>query len=112
MILIQNPKDIGDLLVDHEPKPKTVDESVYRDGSQKYRGLDVHNWDTFVQNPDVVNVADITGAYNRPGEVDTACEFTRSLVFIRSGYLIIFDRVETVDESFKKRWLLHLEGEP
>ncbi|MGQ9731567.1 MAG: heparinase II/III domain-containing protein [Candidatus Zipacnadales bacterium] len=39
-------------------------------------------------------------------------EFTRAFLYIRPDLFIIFDRVESTDHNFKKRWLLHSAAEP
>ena len=46
---------------------------------------------------------------NRP-KIDL---FTRSMVYLpKEGNLIVFDRVNALDESWRKAWLLHSVGRP
>lgn len=53
-------------------------------------------------------VGDATASY-APGKLR---EFTRAFLFIRPGVFVVFDRVESTDASFTKRWLLHSAAEP
>jgi len=63
-----------------------------------------------------------TDAYNNPKHCDAAEGrqnrpkidlFTRSLVYLPgSNNLIVFDRVNALDASYRKAWLLHSVGEP
>ncbi|MEO2005320.1 MAG: heparinase II/III family protein [Candidatus Poribacteria bacterium] len=48
-------------------------------------------------------VGDATGSY-RPEKLR---EFTRAFLFIHPSIFVVFDRVESTDASFTKRWLLH-----
>ena len=55
---------------------------------------------------------DVTAAYQSPGSVTDgntpkAKEVTRQWVFLRPDLLVVFDRVESLDPSFEKRFLLH-----
>ncbi len=60
---------------------------------------------------------DATMAYNNPEfsypentpKLDHA---SRDLVFLDKKYLLVFDRVNALDASYEKRWLLHTIGEP
>jgi len=38
--------------------------------------------------------------------------FTRSLAYLDNSYLVIFDRVNSLDASYRKAWLLHSIGKP
>jgi hypothetical protein len=38
--------------------------------------------------------------------------FTRSLVFFGGQYLVVFDRVNALDPTYRKAWLLHSIGKP
>lgn len=60
---------------------------------------------------------DATMAYNNPafcypGNKPKIDLFTRQLVFLNKKYLVIFDRVSSLDAKYEKRWLLHSIGEP
>ena len=68
---------------------------------------------------------DATGAYNPtpknpadPKQVEEAAklkrlnEFTRQVAFLRDGFFVVFDRVETPRPELEKRWLMQLVGEP
>lgn len=60
---------------------------------------------------------DATMAYNNPtfsyfGNKPKLDLFTRQLVFIDKKYLIIFDRINSLDANYEKKWLLHSIGEP
>ena len=60
---------------------------------------------------------DATMAYNNPafcypGNKPKINLFTRQLAFLNKKYLVIFDRVNSLDEKYDKRWLLHSIGEP
>jgi hypothetical protein len=55
---------------------------------------------------------DVTAAYQSPGFVTDgnmpkAKEVTRQWVFLRPDLLVVFDRVESLDPTFEKRFLLH-----
>ncbi|RLB59884.1 MAG: hypothetical protein DRI90_14860 [Deltaproteobacteria bacterium] len=52
-------------------------------------------------------VGDGTAAYTR--KIDF---FERELVFLRPDVFVIFDRVQSVDPSFKKVWVMHTVDEP
>jgi len=79
----------------------------------------------FVHNPKA-NWGDII-AFNTTPEYDYVVgeaakaygyrlrEYYRSLVFLRKGtkaYLIVFDRVESTNPNYEKRWLMHFVTEP
>ncbi|MAF10999.1 hypothetical protein CMK11_11175, partial [Candidatus Poribacteria bacterium] len=53
-------------------------------------------------------VGDATASYSP----DKVKEFTRAFLFIRPSVFVVFDRVESADASFTKRWLLHTATEP
>jgi hypothetical protein len=60
---------------------------------------------------------DATMAYNNPdvsypGNEPKIDLFTRQLVFLDKKYLVIFDRVNSLNPEYEKRWLLHSIGEP
>ena len=60
---------------------------------------------------------DATMAYNNPvftypGNKPKIDLFTRELVFLDKKYLVVFDRVNSLDAAYEKRWLLHSIGEP
>lgn len=60
---------------------------------------------------------DATMAYNNPtfsypGNKPKLDLFTRELVFVDKKYLIIFDRVSSLNPEYEKRWLLHSVGQP
>jgi len=60
---------------------------------------------------------DATKAYNNPtftypGNKPKLDLFTRQLVFIDKKYLVIFDRVNSLNHEYEKKWLLHSIGEP
>jgi hypothetical protein len=42
---------------------------------------------------------------------DMVKEFTRQMVFLRPGILIVFDRVETASDAIQPRFYLHFKGE-
>lgn len=105
------------------------DDNVKADGSQPYPGVRARNLTEFNSNIAYTNLADIpawentssydyvssniTAAYNQPySNKYTADTVKRDLVFLKNGYLITYDRVETKQPEYKKRWLLHFEGEP
>jgi hypothetical protein len=58
---------------------------------------------------------DVTAAYDSPGyttdgNMPKVMEVSRQLVFVRPEVIIVFDRVESLDPSFQKRFLLHASG--
>ncbi len=58
---------------------------------------------------------DVTAAYDSPGfttDGNTAKvkEVSRQLVFVRPEVIVVFDRVESTDPTFQKRFLLHASG--
>jgi hypothetical protein len=66
---------------------------------------------------------DATRAYNGPANSDRRNSpkvklFTRQFVYFRPGpekksdRIVVFDRTETTDARFEKRWLLHTSGDP
>ena len=60
---------------------------------------------------------DATMAYNNPvfsypGNKPKIDLFTREMVFLDKKYLVVFDRVNSLDAGYDKRWLLHSIGEP
>lgn len=65
---------------------------------------------------------DATRAYNGPenndGRNNTVKLFTRQLVYFRRtspaepDRIVVYDRAETTDPKFQKRWLLHVPGVP
>jgi hypothetical protein len=69
----------------------------------------------------VYAAADITPAYNNPesstqpnavNRTKRATSVIRSMLFIRPGYVIIYDEVNATDATFKKKWLLHSVNQP
>ncbi len=68
--------------------------------------------------------SDATRAYNGPRVSDglgnslKVSLFSRQLVFVRPetaagrAYIIVFDRTETTETRFEKRWLLHMAADP
>ena len=50
----------------------------------------------------------VKGRKNRP----KITRFTRSLAFLDRRYLVIFDRVDAVEPSYRKAWLLHSISKP
>lgn len=106
-----------------------TDDNVKKDGSQPYPGVRARNMTEFTTNIAYTNLADIpawentssydyvssniTAAYNKPLDNQYKADTVkRELVFLKDGYLIVNDRVESKQPEYKKRWLLHLEGEP
>lgn len=90
--------------------PKTFD-SYWHPFTQKFSSRDVDTSDLLITEFDSLynycaGVA--TNAYNRK----IVQEFTRQMVLLKKGYLIIFDRFEVTDPTFKKIWLLHLNNKP
>jgi MYXO-CTERM domain-containing protein len=60
---------------------------------------------------------DVTAAYTSPGREtngNTAkvSEVTRQFVFLRPEILVVFDRIESLDPSYDKRFLLHALATP
>lgn len=68
---------------------------------------------------------DATAAYNNPRHLAYSQKddvivanrlkidrFTRSLVYLPPGQVVIFDRVNAMDPSYRKAWLLHSIGKP
>jgi MYXO-CTERM domain-containing protein len=58
---------------------------------------------------------DVTAAYQSPGSTTDGNpakvkEASRQLVFVRPEIVIVFDRVESLDASYQKRFLLHASG--
>jgi MYXO-CTERM domain-containing protein len=58
---------------------------------------------------------DVTAAYDSAGfttdgNMPKVKEVSRQLVFVRPEVVIVFDRVEALDMSFEKRFLLHASG--
>jgi len=63
-------------------------------------------------------MGDATNAYSNPRydnegqNVPKIDNFTRQFLHIRPNIFIVYDRVNALDASFKKYWLLHFLGEP
>ena len=60
---------------------------------------------------------DATMAYNNPqfsypGNTPKLDHASRDLLFLDKKYLLVFDRVNALDPSYEKRWLLHSIGKP
>jgi len=64
---------------------------------------------------------DATQSYNNPKRVYSALGrknkpkidlFTRSMVFLEKKYLVVFDRVSSLDTDYRKAWLLHSIDKP
>jgi hypothetical protein len=60
---------------------------------------------------------DATMAYNNPqftypGNTPKLDHASRDLVFLDQNYLLVFDRVNSLDPAYEKRWLLHTIGAP
>ncbi|MBI5502485.1 MAG: MYXO-CTERM sorting domain-containing protein [Deltaproteobacteria bacterium] len=58
---------------------------------------------------------DVTAAYDSPGfatngNTAKVVEVSRQFVFLPPDVLLIFDRVESTDPSYRKRFLLHVPG--
>src|SRR5262249_25498451 len=58
---------------------------------------------------------DMTAAYDSSlvttsGNAPKIKEATRQLVFVRPGVVVVFGRVESLDPSYEKRFLLHASG--
>jgi hypothetical protein len=58
---------------------------------------------------------DVTAAYSSPnfvtnGNTPKVSEVTRQFVFVHPDTLVVFDRVQTMDPSYDKRFLLHAQG--
>lgn len=88
-----------------------------------YRKNNQHHFETGVIDAYEVKdrysyvLGDATNAYNNPvfaypGNKAKLDLFTRQLVFLDKKYLLVFDRVRSLDPSYEKRWLLHSVGEP
>lgn len=60
-----------------------------------------------VQDAYTYTVGDGTAAYTR--KIDF---FEREFVYLRPDVFVVFDRVQTVDPSFKKVWVIHTVDEP
>jgi hypothetical protein len=64
--------------------------------------------------------ADVTSAYtssqsgtgHEPSRSRRVRKWLRSLVYLPPDHLVVFDEVESLDSSFKKRWLLHTIDQP
>jgi len=80
--------------------------------------------DSWVYNQDTLKRADLLAFETRPlydycaGDATKAYrpeeikEFNRQAVFLRDGFIVIFDRVESTRPDIEKRWIMHLVGEP
>ena len=114
----------------------TVDASVTKDGGQKYPQIRDLNYAELISKSTQTDLSTITARENTPSfdymsaditkaynihvtqgnsidpDIHKVQKYNRSLLFLRDGYIIVLDRVEADDAAFKKRWLLHLEGEP
>jgi len=64
---------------------------------------------------------DATGAYNNPKRVYRTKSrknvpkidlFTRSMVFLEGKYLVVFDRVNSLEKTFRKAWLINSVAKP
>ena len=86
-----------------------------RDGGPMY---ETGTLETFVHDPCYSYVAcNVTAAYTSPGfetngNTAKVTEVTRQFVFLPPDVLIVFDRIESTDPSYEKRFLLHAVGEP
>ena len=94
----------------------TFDKYIYRKNNQHHfetgdiKAFEVTDRYSYV-------FGDATMAYNNPifsypGNSPKIDLFTRQLVFIDKKYLVIFDRVNSLNPGYEKRWLLHSIGEP
>ena len=117
----------------HDPQEtwtnlRAYKEAIGNDGGQ------MHDWphhngaavdaDEWHQNRQLYDIADIT-AFEDQGDymyVAGDCSraynpkkleyFTRQIVYLRPGTFVIFDRVKSTDQSFKKTWLLQAAKPP
>ena len=66
----------------------------------------------------VVKAYETNDKYTYVASDATACygdkckEAVRQFVFLYPDYVIVYDRVESSDPSYKKEWLLHMQNEP
>ena len=85
-----------------------------KDGGPMY---ETGTLETFVHDPCYSYVAcDVTAAYTSPGfetngNTAKVNEVTRQFVFLPPATLIVFDRIESIDPSYDKRFLLHAIGD-
>ncbi|MFP4055792.1 MAG: heparinase II/III family protein [Candidatus Brocadiia bacterium] len=98
------------------------------DGSQRYWDKRTWSWavgtHAWVYNQDYQDHGDLLAFHSHPlydyaaGEAAMAYpqgmakEWVRQVVFLRDGFFVVFDRVETPRAELEKRWLLHLVGKP
>jgi len=80
--------------------------------------------DAWVYNQDTLKRGDLLAFETKPlydycaGDAAKAYraeeikEFNRQVVFLRDGFVVIFDRVESTRPEIEKRWAMHLVGEP
>ncbi len=61
----------------------------------------------FVPDQYTYTVGDATEAYSR--KIDF---FKREFVFLNNQHIITFDKVKSIDPSFKKVWTMHTIGTP
>lgn len=59
-------------------------------------------------NPDYVTPKEQGRGYNKP----KVTLFSREMAYLRPKYVVIFDRVNATDASYKKKWLLHSLNQP
>jgi len=78
---------------------------------QKYADVyDTADLTAYRHNPDQVWThaqGNVTNAYS-----DKISEFVREFLFVRPGWVVLYDRVRVRDSSLTPRWLLHTNHEP
>lgn len=59
------------------------------------------------------SVGDATNAYQNPlTNTNKVSLFEREFIFLKPDYFVIFDRINSTDASYTKKWLLHSVNEP
>ena len=121
----------------HDPKEKFTfirgyTDEIANDGGQKYpwpgtcfrHNGDGGDADQWRRHSELMDIADMlayedhgtylycAGDCSRAYSADKLDYFTRQIVFIRPGTLVIFDRVKSKQPSFKKTWVLHAMKPP
>ena len=78
-----------------------------------------HGFGPDIQTPDYSYLkGDIAPSYAYRGRTPKVSESKRSFVFLNlknentPAALLVFDKVTSADPAFKKRWILHTEGQP
>lgn len=87
------------------------------DSGNHYSGGKINHFDT-VEGRYAYVASDLTGAYNTPdrdegGRGGKVRKVERNLLYLNNeDRLVVYDRIESTDPSYTKKWLLHTVNQP